>query len=134
MKPTELIQVKAGIMLNTENVHSKDQYLCDDDIMALPRVVEIGISGAAGFYLLFEYDGLDATIELLSTDIKAAEAIILKYEERNASYLAHPNIDGGSPCCGGYGKNRDEFNDLGWNVDKRVYQCVECDAVVKING
>jgi len=126
MRPTELLIVKTGMMLDTGNVHDKDDKLCEDELWELPRFTEMGISGAAGWYLLFEYDNLAEATELLTDDISAAEDIILTYEERNASYLAHPDIEGGSPCCGGYGANADEFDYIEWDCDERKYKCSNC--------
>ena len=109
------LQVKTGLMIDTRFVHDKD-----------------GISGASGFYLLFEYDDLAEANELFESDCEAACRAVDVYEERYHSYEAHPDIDGASPCCGGYGEGGKEFNDLGWNIDMRVYQCVECEEVVDI--
>ena len=130
MKPSELLNVKTGILFDAAKVHDKDSHLLDDDLFALPRVIERVCSGAAGFCLIFEYTDLDQAKALFDCDVKSAEAILLKYEERYDSYTAHPDIDGGSPCCGGYGKNRDEFNDLTWSIDERKYVCIECEAIV----
>jgi hypothetical protein len=126
------LQVKTGLMIDTRFVHDKDDALCFDACMKLPRAREYGISGASGFYLLFEYDDLAEANELFESDCEAACRAVDVYEERYHSYEAHPDIDGASPCCGGYGEGGKEFNDLGWNIDMRVYQCVECEEVVDI--
>jgi hypothetical protein len=132
MRPTELLIVKTGMMLDTEHVHDNDDDMFEDEIFKLPRVSETGISGAAGFYLLFEYDNLEQAVTEAPLDVKAAEAVILKYEARNVNWLAHPVIDGGSKCCGEYGANRDEKDDLNWSMDDQQYFCAGCDNLVDI--
>jgi hypothetical protein len=94
----------------------------------------MGISGAAGWYCLFEYDDLAEATKLLASevDVAAAEAIILKYEERNASYLAHPDIEDKSPCCNdGHGYNGEAY-EVSWSIDDRQYYCAGCEDLVDI--
>ena len=118
MMPTQFLNVKTGIMIDFEKVHEKDIQRCEDALMKLDNACEMGISGAAGFYLLFDYDNLDAAIKLLPEVVKKAEEIVQQYEERYESYLANPDIEDVSPCCDQEG--------VTWNADESEYMCTAC--------
>jgi hypothetical protein len=125
-----MLNVKTGCMLDDSGMDFDiDHQAMEDDIFKLPRFRETGISGAAGFYILFDYDGLDECNEFLQSDVEAVKAITDKYKARANERKAHPHMVDACESCKDDYSGLEEFNGV-WDVDQQEYCCENCEAVV----
>lgn len=125
----EMLNLKTGCMLDTSGMDFDiDDQKLNDDVCNLTRFGETGISGAAGFYVLFDYDGLEECTEFLQYDCEAVEAIKDKYKARAADRVAHPHKTNACESCSHTFKH-EMFNGV-WDVDQQEYLCENCEDIV----
>lgn len=127
--PISYLNVKSGCMLDDSGMDFDiDHQAMENDISTLPRLGETSISGAAGFYVLFDYDTLAECNEFLQSDCEAVEAITDKYKARAAERVAHPNKENACESCG-YTFKEETFAGV-WDVDQQEYLCENCEDIV----